>query len=262
MPHALTAVPGTSDTIVVPDNGEGGDAADLEGIAQGLLNKVQYLLNGVRKLYQVDEASDLAAISGQANGDVALVLESLSLFVWVAGSTETAVSGFVYSDTGGRWIIDKYALFDLSAPSSPKLAYRGPNGIVSYTGTTFGDGVAYTLATDALVTNGELNLGTLLAGDLVSVELVLRIRFQTAGAANALVSLKHYTGSGTSVIQDDMPVGPHLTGVTQHFSATMRHSPGAGPCTLRVYVRLPVAAGGENVFVSAGSRLAAMVIRP
>lgn len=203
MPDTYTPSATWHSTITVPVGDDPRTASSVTNPLKDVADNVKYTKDildaGIKKFFEVATAPDLTEITTPANGDVALVVDKIALYRFIASDPGTPDNQWIVEGDGGNWYRDQLDLRLTDGGASEdqvrldpdKLAV--PNRTVSYTGTgsNGGSGTADTTGV-VVLSSGELSIVT---GDIVEISGFIEY-FSTDGAQD--ITLKVY--ENTTVI--------------------------------------------------------------
>lgn len=166
--------------VEIPANGDDIDASVdgsfRKGI-QALANRTKFfydlITSGIKKLHLVADIAALQAIGAadRANGDVALVLSTWTIYVFRSSSSSTQVVGWVYapSSGAGRW----HNLLDPYTDKSPVRwnipgANHLPFGVLS--DSQAAPSAVNLTSTTYVAVGNTVAIGPLLAGDMIIID--------------------------------------------------------------------------------------------
>lgn len=182
MPQNITDVSTFTDPCTAPADGDVRNATSVLTPFQALANRTRWLYNvltstGITKVRKVTSTTNLKAIAGPVEGDVAVLASGGIPQVYLFRSVALAgadIPGARYDSTVviGQWVSPWLYLADTSG-ASPRLDVQTlppPNRIVSVTESVQATGVAAQNATDAGGVFGPTLNVPVETGDLVILE--------------------------------------------------------------------------------------------
>jgi len=259
------------------ENGDAGNGANFEECFQSSADRTGYLeallSAGVTTIRNVSNLSALKALLTGASLEVGIVRndDDFGLWIWLAGSATTAVTGYVEESTNGsssagRWWNSAAFLLGLGGVSgtSPRLSNdRLPpvNRIVSITdkyetadNTTAMTGTSNWL--DAGLTSNAISVKN---GDKVKIEVAMAAGSDDAAGAEFRLAA-HDGASATAIAGSKVTALVIAAGSCPPTALLGFHAPGAdGTFTYRVQAAGPNA---TQAFLSGERRMIVTVIRP
>ena len=277
MPANITDVDAFTSPVQVPDAGDPVSAASgsyLRGALQALSNRTRYAYNkivaGVPRIRYFDDLADLVNVTGQVEGDVAVIDDTyLGLYIYVASATGAQVypwsmkpNGFADGDAG-RWRHMFYTFGVTSATlGDNKWLFNGPGRVVETMESVVTSPSSNTYADSASWQDTGLSLTkTLVIGDVISLaattvwavdvadDIYLRLRVDAPGGSAALDG------------------GPHQVSPIAINKRNLAHISGkwtaaeAGSHTFKLQI-LVSAGGPYNATLYAQRRLSGLWVRP
>jgi len=234
MPTPLTAAPTWSTVVPTPDDTEGATGAGLDGFAQPLLNRTQYLYEqiftlGVPRVRNVPNIATLKATTGMAHTDVRAVV-GYGLYVYDSGSSATEELPWIVQPTtgGGRWLAGSLQPFQ-----TRHVAYRSLSNALLHTGSapsavwTTPGGLALTLPASVQATD--------------IIEVAASVELKSAGAGSVSVCIGFAGGSGPQTWDDSIRTVTSTTRTRVELLTTRDASGLAGgvlvPLQVSIYVK-------------------------
>lgn len=181
MPTNITPVATWTGTIPTPDDTEGATGAGLDGFAQALANREQWLYSvitgsGVTRVQIFADITDMKTSTPAGTGDVGLIPGTGFYYYDSAGVGPDDQPWTVEHDTGGLWTHENADLRDVEFPTlaAGKIAAAQiPNALINQAFTTYGTpNVDYATTTSGSFadTTALVQLTNVEVGDILLVD--------------------------------------------------------------------------------------------